>query len=328
VNTIDANRQAALMSLYYHAEAEYRPELTRPSELPEELKLMEPAAAVDWLANDRNTGYGPILRLALAELVGAPRAFANERADYVRLLAAPLNLELGDILLPTSPDDSEDQRANRFLQGYQWAAGLTGGCRVRNFRIRAVYQQHVSDVMTSIEVNRPVTDFEHGIDPRNWSETLKNVWDDSYEIDPGVPSDLDRQHQPRAMLTPSGTPCDIRLFEKADWSIALGSPFAYWRTILKVQIAKQLTGSDPSVKFNYRLVECLENSFFGRRNAGGIDVDHGHGACVAVDTAAPWSRLEASKVVRFTQPTLVLNDLTFVFLIIWFSALILFGACS
>jgi hypothetical protein len=328
VNTIDANRQAALMSLYYHAEAVYRPELTPPEQLPEELALMEPAAAVEWLANDRNAGYAPILRLALAELVGSQRAFANERSDFVRLLATPLNVDPGDILLPMSPDDSADQRAERYLQGYQWAAGLAGGCRVRNFRIRAVYQHHVSDVTTSIEVNRPVTDFETGIDPRNWSQTLKNVWDDSYEIDPGVPLALDRQNQPPAMLTPSGTPCNVPLFEKADWSIAFGNPFAFWRTILKVEIAKQLTGTDPFVKFNYRLVECLENSFFGRRNAGGIDVDHGHGACTAVDTAAPWSKLEASKVVRFTQPTLVLNDLTFVFLIIWFSALILFGACA
>jgi hypothetical protein len=328
VNAIDANRQAALMGLYYYGEAHYRSELTPPASLPRELTLMQPGAAVDWLEGDRQPGHEAMVRMALAELVSAPAAFGKDLVSHVQKLSAAIGVNGAPIieLVQRIVGDDPVARAGRFLKAFELAGG--GGCGVRKFQLTASFRNDVSDVTASIEVNRPVEDFVAGVDPRNWSETLPMVWEDSYEISrEGIGAD--RKKSPRAQSMKSLPPVSFSLFEKADWSFQLDEPFAYWRTILLVKLEQSLVaGVDPFVRYDYSLFECLENEFFGLKRPGGIDVDEGHGSCNAVAGDPAWSRLEARKAVRFTQPTLAINSMTFVFLIIWFSLLISTAACA
>jgi hypothetical protein len=330
MNAIDANRQAALMGLYYYGEAKYRPQLTPPANLPAQLSVVSPADAIQYLEQDRFPGYESSVRLALAQLASAHAAFANQYANYVGRLVATLPHILPDAIVTLPQNilgESDAARAERYFQAYLLAGG--GGCGVRNFKLTTAYQQHVSDVTASIEVNRPVDDFADGLDPRNWTVTLPNIWDDSYEIRPWPPQP-DRRLAPPQATSKSPLPLvDVPLFEKADWSYGFGQPFAYWRTILRVQLDRLLgAGANSFIRFDYSLFECLENEFFGLRRPGGIDVDHGHGDCQPVAGDPTWSTLEARKVVRFTQPDLAINDLAFAFLILWISSVVLIGACA
>jgi hypothetical protein len=327
VNTIDANRQAALMGLYYHGEFQRRG-LTPPASLPPELRVVDPVDAINQLEHDHDPGYESSIRLALAELASAHDAFATKFVDYVQRLAAVVGADDVQITnLPqviVGPGDAE--RAQRYLKAYEIAGG--GGCGVRNFQLTASYHNHISDVTTSIEVNRPVDDFVVGIDPRNWSQTLPDVWEDGHGF-AAASLTPDRKNTPLPALSKTVPTFSSLFFEKADWSSKFDGPFAFWRTILRGQLDRALgAGTGSFIRFDYSLFECLENEFFGETHAGGIDVDHGHGDCRVVLADPTWSKLEARKAVRFTQPTLAINDLTFVFLILWFSSLILTSACA
>jgi hypothetical protein len=326
VNKADAVRQAALTGLFYYGESHYRPALTRPESLPARVKLVEPAAATAAFEQDRAPGSELIVRLAIAELVSAHGAFptlstlVQQLAPLVKAPAAELLKLPGRIL-----GDAPKARAERFLKAYELAGG--GGCQVRNFQLEAIYEDHISNVTASIEVERPVSAFVNGLDPRNWSETMPLVWQQSFEFDMATLV-MDRASTPPQNTPPTNPPfADIPFFEKAVWSFGLGT-LAYWRTVLKISLDRELAVPVPSLLFKYSLYECLENEFLGPKNAGGIDVDHGHGSAQALAGDTTWCKLEAQKVVRFTQPYLAINDLTFVALIIWFSALILTSACA
>jgi hypothetical protein len=333
MDPVTAAQQAALMSVFYYGEAAYRPELTRPQNLPPELRLQPPQDAIAFIQGNRGGQHWErFARLVLAELVAAPAAFPNLRND-VRALALLLRIPNPRDLLDLPgllPGNSDEIRNERFFSAYQISGGLA--CQTRNFKLRAIYVDYVSDVTASVEVNRPVTAFATGLDARNWHNTLPDIWAESFEIDPQPPPNrlrpLDRALpvQPRAVPSPA-TYSGSLLFENVVWSFA-PLKMATWRNVLDTSRQDASTSSDPSIRFGYRLYECLENEFYGVRRAGGIDVDHGHGLCRVADAGAPWSLLEARKVVRFTQPTLLINDLTFVFLKIWFTSLILNGACA
>jgi hypothetical protein len=288
---------------------------------------LSPADAIARFMTDRNAGYERYARLALAQLVAAFGAFP-EFLSQVNVLADTLQLDAGPFLrLPgILPDSSHAGRHERLFQAYLIAGGLA--CNTRNFRLDASYVDHISDVTASIEVNRIVKDFGVGLDARNWSMSLPDIWEASYEIDPTSPLALNRSRDPQTSALKSPLPWNGRLFEKAVWSLA-PLEAAHWRTVLEVSeedYSDRVT--NPFIRFEYRLFECLENEFFGRHSAGGIDVDHGHGDCRPTPLDASWSKLEARKAVRFTQPTLVINDLAFVFIQIWFVSLIFTSACA
>jgi hypothetical protein len=330
VSDLDANRQAALTGLYYYGEARYRKdELTPPAKLPPRLKVATPAEALSSLERDRRPGYQSAVRLAIAEMVSAHDAFPTF-SDDVERLAATLSVDRVEVdrilkLPGLITGGAPVARAKRYFEAYELAGG--SGCHVRNFRLDASYQDHVSNVTASIEVNRPVSDFVNGLDPRNWHETMPTVWAQSFEFDlASLP--LDRKQTPSPTMPPSTPPFESAFFEKALWSIDFAT-LASWRTVLDITLTRALSAVPaPYIRFDYALDECLENEFAGVKNPGGIDVDHGHGSCDGLTTDPTWCKLEAQKVVRFTQPDLAINDVNFVSLIVWFSDLILTAACA
>jgi hypothetical protein len=223
-------------------------------------------------------------------------------------------------VLDRSPARTDEHRNNRFFEAY---LAIGGGCRVKDFQLTTSFNGSISNVTAKVSVNRPVDDFTFGLDPRNWSQTSPLIWEESYQAAAGT-FDMDRQSSPGEIGAKTDPPWEGPFFEKALWDWGAG-PIAWWRAILNMK--HQQTAA--AIRFDYSLFECLENEFALQSAPGGIDVDNGYGACTALTGAdAGWSRLEAQKVVRFTQPDLTINNLSFVFMINLMTTLVLVGACA
>jgi len=316
-----SERQTAMMSIFYHAESKLRPQLIRPADLPAERRPMPLQDAIQALADDSSDAAGPFLRMSLAEIVAAGRFLEGDYERSVAQLSTRLNLDWArfDDVLNRSPAPTEEHRNNRFFEAY---LAVAGSCQVKDFELQTSFNGFISDVTAKVSVNRPVSDFTFGLDPRNWSQTSPLIWEESYQADENF--EMDRQNSPASIATTAATLWEGPFFEKALWNWGLG-PIAWWRVILNMRHEQTPSRNE----FRYSLFECLENRFLFQTGPGGIDVDNGYGACFALTgTNAGWSRLEAQKVVRFTQPDRTINSLSFVFMINLMTTLVLVGACS
>ena len=198
--------------------------------------------------------------------------------------------------------------------------------QIRNFRSRATYHARITDAMAQVEVKRPAAQFRRFLDPRLWSQNVRQVWEAAYLLqtlpsardDSGVARDIQNKSVDEGVL-----------FEQAAWPSAT-LVLARFRNLLEVQIHVD-EASNP-VGFEYQQRECLTSTMLGESFAGGIDVDSGFAEAKNLTPEDPngWCLLVARKRARFSQPpgflNAVYNGLAFVWLRLFIEGSVLLGS--
>lgn len=206
--------------------------------------------------------------------------------DYDALSLAYARLTNG---LSQPPDNARADRT--YLTILQELMGR-GSC-VKDFSLIATYYVALqsAEVEVSMNVGRPIGDYDSILDPQNWSKVSPELFIEAFRMENGSPDDPNAHPAPRP--PPLSQPWHDNVFEHAQWSIE-GTAFSSFRNVLDISY-------QAGVGSVYRLHENLTQTVLGFFDEGGLDADSGVVEVRKVTDTETWSR--TTKKLRFTKPT-------------------------
>lgn len=287
--------RSALISAVCHA---HQTDLHR--EAPPFLKPMPLDQVVDVLRSSRDRTAGV---LAACWLLDNPQ----RAAKLVRYAAALIDLDepmmplipkelLGSISFDSTPK-VRGLLETRFAYAYNALRG--SACNGRKYRLDVSFDPYslVTNVIASVEVNRPASDFQKIADPRCWEDQAPLFFKESKLCDL-ADGDFGTRPNPGQLPAPPPPkyPYGERLLEHVTLGFAPGFPLDAIN-VLKVDCDS--TAACPT--FNVSLHACLETLLGPSFARGGLDVDGGTFLAEADPTDPNWTRVSGTKRARFTE---------------------------
>jgi hypothetical protein len=168
------------------------------------------------------------------------------------------------------------------------------GCARRNFELSIDQDPAtlITLVQSQIEVEKPLLSFQTMADPQDWSTAAPLFWTASERV-----TDVGGEFVPVPNLPPPGTVSYVAKLLEEIITLGLNPLFPIIGTNILTTTYKN--AGDP-YGFDVNLYKCVSTIIGGSAGPGGIDVDAGSLRLSSVAGAPGWTRMAATKRVRFT----------------------------